>query len=100
MTQIKSLRLFISTRTQTHRPLSNQFHHPMTQGIGPNSVPSFALGPGGGLVLHFDPAAAARPIRNSPPVTYSRMQPAEDVCTPGWATDHRHVTEEMRDKVY
>lgn len=25
---------------------------------------------------------------------------ASDVCTPGWATDHRHVTEEMRAQVY
>jgi hypothetical protein len=25
---------------------------------------------------------------------------AADVCTPGWATEHRHVTEEMRDQVY
>jgi hypothetical protein len=25
---------------------------------------------------------------------------AADVCTPGWASEHRHVTEEMRDRVY
>lgn len=24
----------------------------------------------------------------------------EDVCTPGWSREHRHVTEGMRDKVY
>jgi hypothetical protein len=23
-----------------------------------------------------------------------------DICTPGWATEHRHVTESMRDQVY
>jgi hypothetical protein len=25
---------------------------------------------------------------------------AADVCTPGWSTEHRHVTEEMRGQVY
>jgi hypothetical protein len=25
---------------------------------------------------------------------------AADICTPGWATEHRHVTESMRDQVY
>jgi hypothetical protein len=25
---------------------------------------------------------------------------AADVCTPGWASDHRHVTEELRAQVY
>jgi hypothetical protein len=25
---------------------------------------------------------------------------AADVCTPGWATDHRHVTSAMREQVY
>ncbi len=25
---------------------------------------------------------------------------ADDVCTPGWAREHRSVTESMRDQVY
>jgi hypothetical protein len=25
---------------------------------------------------------------------------ADDVCTPGWSREHRHVTEEMRAQVY
>jgi hypothetical protein len=25
---------------------------------------------------------------------------AAEVCTPGWASEHRHVTESMRDRVY
>jgi hypothetical protein len=51
-------------------------------------------------LLRFDPLHAVLP---DPKITPSDTFPgvtAGDVCTPGWATEHRHVTEGMRDKVY
>jgi hypothetical protein len=55
-----------------------------------------------------------RPSADSPPVSLLGSTPnakltpgdtfpgvtADDICTPGWTTDHRHVTEEMRAQVY
>jgi hypothetical protein len=57
--------------------------------------PSFPIPP-----LHYDPAHAALPdARLTPGDTFAGVT-ADDVCTPGWSHEHRHVTEEMRDKVY
>ena len=57
--------------------------------------PSFPVPP-----LHCDPAHAALPDpRLTPGDTFPSVT-ADDVCTPGWATEHRNVTESMRDQVY
>ncbi len=50
--------------------------------------------------LHYDPAHAALP---DPTLTPGDILPGvtlDDVCTPGWAREHRSVTESMRDQVY
>ena len=50
--------------------------------------------------LHYDLAHAILP---DPKLTSGDTVPgatAADVCTPGWASEHRHVTEGMRDQVY
>ena len=57
--------------------------------------PSFPIPP-----LHYNPALAARPNSNLTPGDTFGGATADDVCMPGWASEHRHVTEEMRDKVY
>jgi hypothetical protein len=57
--------------------------------------PTFPIPP-----LHFDPAHAILPDPRMTPGDTRQGVTAEDVCTPGWSREHRHVTEEMRDKVY
>jgi hypothetical protein len=50
--------------------------------------------------FNYDPRHAVLP---DPKLTPGDMLPAAtaaDICTPGWATEHRHVTESMRDQVY
>jgi hypothetical protein len=48
----------------------------------------------------FDPAHAILPdSRLTPGDTFPGVT-TSDVCTPGWASEHRHVTDEMRDLVY
>jgi len=50
--------------------------------------------------FRYDATHAARP---DPKLTLCDVIPGvtpDDVCTPGWAKEHRHVTEEMRGQVY
>ena len=63
--------------------------------LGANPFSSFDVG-----LLHFDPATAVRPDPKLTPDDVFPDATAEDVCTPGWATNHRYVAEEMRGKVY
>jgi hypothetical protein len=51
-------------------------------------------------VLEFDPAHAIPPDSKLTPGDTLPGVTASDVCTPGWASEHRHVTEEMRDRVF
>jgi hypothetical protein len=56
--------------------------------------------PNPNFVLNYDPPHAALPNQKlTPGDTFSGVT-AADVCTPGWASEHRHVTESMRDEVY
>ncbi len=48
----------------------------------------------------YDPARAVLPNPKLTPGDVLPAASADDVCTPGWATEHRHVTESMRDQVY
>jgi len=57
--------------------------------------PSFPIPP-----LHFDPVHAALPNPTLTPGDTLPGATVEDVCTPGWAKEHRSVTESMRDQVY
>jgi hypothetical protein len=57
--------------------------------------PTFPIPP-----LHFDPAHAILPDPKMTPGDTLPGVTAEDVCTPGWSREHRHVTEDMRSKVY
>ncbi len=57
--------------------------------------PSFPIPP-----LNFDPAHAALPDPTLTPGDTLPGATADDVCTPGWAREHRSVTESMRDQVY
>ena len=50
--------------------------------------------------LHYDLAHAVPPDANLTPGDTVPGATAADVCTPGWASEHRHVTESMRDQVY
>jgi hypothetical protein len=47
-------------------------------------------------VIHYDPVHAVLPDPNLTPGATFPGVTAQDVCTPGWASEHRHVTEEMR----
>jgi hypothetical protein len=57
--------------------------------------PNFPIPP-----LDYDPAHAILPDSKLTPGDTLPGVTADDVCTPGWSREHRHVTEEMRDKVY
>ena len=63
---------------------------------GPVAMAPFDLGP----LLHYDPAAAVRPDSSLTPGDILPDATKDDVCTPGWSKEHRHVTEDMRDQVY
>jgi hypothetical protein len=50
--------------------------------------------------LYYNPAHAVLPdVKLTPGDTFPAVT-VQDVCTPGWSSDHRHVTEAMRDEVY
>ncbi len=76
---------------------------PSTQVAAPNAAaassstvaPTLPIPP-----LHFDPAHAALPDPTLTPGDTLPGATADDVCTPGWATEHRSVTESMRYQVY
>lgn len=50
--------------------------------------------------LHYDPAHAVLPDPKLTPGDVFADATKDDVCTPGWAREHRHVTESDRDRVY
>jgi hypothetical protein len=57
--------------------------------------PSFPIPP-----LHYDPAHGVLPDPKLTPGDTFTGATVDDICTPGWSREHRHVTEKMRDKVY
>jgi hypothetical protein len=50
--------------------------------------------------LNYDPKHAVLPDSKLTPGDTLPAVTAAEVCTPGWASEHRHVTESMRDRVY
>ncbi len=52
------------------------------------------------LALLYDPAHAALPDPKLTPGDVFANATKDDVCTPGWAREHRHVTESDRDRAY
>jgi hypothetical protein len=48
----------------------------------------------------YDPTHAALPDPKMTPGDTFSGATADDVCTPGWATEHRHVTDSERAQVY
>jgi hypothetical protein len=54
----------------------------------------------GASPLQYDPAHAVLPDAKLTPGDTLPAVTTADVCTPGWASEHRHVTESMRDEVY
>lgn len=50
--------------------------------------------------IHYDSAHAILPDPKLTPGDVFPDATKDDVCTPGWSREYRHVTEEMRDKVY
>jgi hypothetical protein len=50
--------------------------------------------------FHYDPAHAILPDPKLTPGDVFPDATKDDVCTPGWSSDHRHVTESMRDQMY
>jgi hypothetical protein len=50
--------------------------------------------------LNYDPRHALLPDPKLTPGDALPAVTAADICTPGWASEHRHVTESMRDQVY
>ena len=67
-----------------------------TMSNGPSSAPTSAES----WVIHYDPAQAALPDPKLTPGDTFPGVTAEDVCTPEWGSEHRHVTEERRRDVY
>jgi hypothetical protein len=49
--------------------------------------------------LNYDPRHAVLPDPKLTPGDALPGVTTTDVCTPGWATEHRHITESMRDQV-
>jgi|SRR5208282_1562528 len=50
--------------------------------------------------LHYDPAHAVLPNPKLTPGDVFADATKDDVCTPGWAREHRHVTASDRERVY
>jgi hypothetical protein len=50
--------------------------------------------------IHYDPACAGLPNPKLTPGDTIPGVTANDICIPGWATEHRQVTDEMRAQVY
>ena len=48
----------------------------------------------------YDPTRAVRPDPRLTPGDASADAKADDVCTPGWAREHRNVSESDRERVY
>ena len=73
-------------------------------GLAPMLNPDAAEPPTGPTVpilpLHYDPARAVLPDPKLTPGDTFPGATADDVCSPGWAREHRQVTEGMRNKVY
>jgi hypothetical protein len=66
----------------------------------PSLNPSYTGAPIPIPPLHFDPARA---VMSDPKLTPGDVFPnttKDDVCTPGWAGEHRHVTESEKGRVY
>jgi hypothetical protein len=59
-----------------------------------------AVGIGGGEPLRLGSYAGGPAEFEADPRDTISGVTADDICTPGWATDHRHVTEAMRAQVY
>lgn len=68
--------------------------------IGANKSPPLAGLPALIPPLSYDPKHAVLPDPKLTPGDTFPGATASDVCTPGWASEHRHMTEEMRDRVY
>jgi hypothetical protein len=51
-------------------------------------------------LLNYDPGRAVLPDPKLTPGDTLPATTAADICTPGWASEHRHVTEAMRNRVY
>jgi hypothetical protein len=51
-------------------------------------------------VMHYDPASAVRPDPKVTPGDVFADAKADDVCAPGWAREHRNVSEADRERVY
>ena len=67
---------------------------PMLDSVPPSS------GPLSLPTLRYDPAHAVLPDPKLTPGDVFPDATKDDVCTPGWASEHRHVTESDRDRVY
>jgi len=63
-----------------------------------SSLPSSAA-PVSIPALHYDPARAVLPDPKRTPGDVFPNATKDDVCTPGWASEHRHVTESDWDRV-
>ena len=50
--------------------------------------------------LNYDPRHALLPDPKLTPGDALPAVTAADICTPGWASEHRHVTESVHDQVY
>jgi hypothetical protein len=67
---------------------------PTLTSVSPGSVP-VSIPP-----LHYDPARAVLPDPKLTPGDVIADATKDDVCSPGWAREHRHVTDSDRAKVY
>jgi hypothetical protein len=65
----------------------------------PAALPSIIGSLGFGTV-NYDPAHAALPDTKLTPGDVFQEAAKDDVCTPGWSREHRHVTDSMRSQVY
>jgi hypothetical protein len=99
------LHLLTSSSSQPPLPASGPaaVASPVAAASPPNARPAAFASPESSFdfgSLHYDPVHAVLP---NPKLTPGDVFPgvtAGDVCTPGWSSDHRHVTEGMRDKIY
>jgi hypothetical protein len=68
--------------------------------VSHSALPSAVIGAVRVPKLHYDPTAAARPDPRLTPGDVFSDATAAEVCTPGWAGEHRQVSESTKDQVY
>lgn len=94
---VAAMSLMLATK-QNAEPVASAIPAPVALPSLNSEAPVPAIAPMPSFV--YDPARAARPDPRLTPGDVIKDASKDDVCTPGWAREHRHVTDSDRARVY